>query len=243
MVILKSILFKRYSEIIFGFNTKIGAGRKAPYFFNVSLSVGDDERIVNENRKIFFNQLGLNAENVALQRQVHGEEITYVTKGGVNGESDALITDKRNLGLAISTADCTPIFLYDNKNEVIAGVHSGWRSTEKKILVKTLKKMADDFNSKPENLIVYIGPSISQKNYEVGEEVAVLFDEKFIIPNKHKYLLDVAGVNLNILKQFGVPKENIQASSLCTYETKFLHSYRREGLKSGRALGIIALKG
>ena len=156
MVIIKSSLFEQYKEIILGFSTKIGADRKSPFYFNLSTSVDDDERIVKENREFFFKELGLKPENIAIQKQVHGDKINYVVKGGFCGESDALITDKRNVGLVISSADCTAIFIFDKKNKVIAAVHSGWRGTEKNILLKVLKKLKEDFNSFSENLIVYI---------------------------------------------------------------------------------------
>jgi purine-nucleoside/S-methyl-5'-thioadenosine phosphorylase / adenosine deaminase len=243
MVIIKSLLLSRHEETVFGFSTKIGAGRKPPYYFNMSKSVGDGEKIVSENRELFFKELRLKTENVVLQKQVHGDNISYVINGGFYGESDALITDKKKLGLAISTADCTPIFIFDKKNKVIAAVHSGWRGTEKKILLKVLQKLKEDFNSSPKDLITYIGPSISQKNYEVGKEVAEKFDKKYLIPKGTKFLLDVAGINYDILISFGIPEENIQLSSYCSLEMKYLlHSYRRDGLHSGRALGIIAMR-
>ncbi len=243
MVIIKSLILSRYEEIIFGFSTKICVERKPPFYFNVSTSVGDDEKIVRENRELFFQELGLKLENVAIQKQVHGDKINYVTKGGFCGESDALITDKRNLGLAISTADCTPIFIFDKKNKVVAAVHSGWRGTEKKILLRVLNKLKEDYNSSPQELIGYIGPSICQKNYEVGKEIAEKFEQKYLIPKGDKYLLDVSGINYDILLNFRIPKENIQLSSYCTFKMKYLlHSYRRDGLHSGRALGIIAMR-
>lgn len=244
IAIIRSRLFKKYPEIIFGFSTKIGGDREAPYYFNLSHSVGDNEAVVEENRKLLFEMLGLEMENVALQKQVHGDTITYVAKGGFCGDSDAIITDKPNVGLAISTADCTSIFLYDKKNKVIAAVHSGWRGTQQKILLKTLQRLKDDFNSLPENIIAYIGPSISQKNYEVGSEVAEQFESKYLIPKGDKFLLNVAGNNYDMLLNFGLKEGNVQISHYCSYELdELLHSYRRNGLLSGRALGIIALKG
>ncbi len=243
MLVIKPQIFNRYPEIVFGFSTKIGADRKAPYFFNLSLSVGDDKGIVNENRKSFFTALNLKPENVALQRQVHGDTISCVTNGGEIGASDAMITNKNNIGLAISSADCAAIFLFDRKKKIIAAVHSGWRGTQKKILLKTLQRLYDDFGSQPEDLIAYIGPSISQKNYEVGKEVAELFEERYSIAWGEKYLLNVSGANYDMLLSSGLSKNNIQVSSLCSYETNnMLHSYRRDGLHSGRALGVIAIK-
>ncbi len=243
MLILKPHIFNKFPEIIFGFSTKVGADRQAPYFFNVSRSVGDDKKTVDENREFLFNSLNMDHKNIALQRQVHGDKIIYVTKGGVCGESDAMITDKKNIGLAVSTADCAAIFLYDKRRKIIAAIHSGWRGTKKKILQRTLQTLINAFQSSPENLFAYIGPSISQKNYEVGEEVAEHFEKKYLIPSGKKFLLDVAQVNYDILLSSGVKKNNIQASSLCTFGMKNLfHSYRRDGQQSGRALGIIVMK-
>ena len=243
LLIIKPHIFNRFPEIIFGFSTKIGADRKAPFFFNLSHSVGDERDLVNENRKLFFSSLDLEPENVALQRQVHSDNISYVSTGGEIGESDAMITDKLNVGLAISSADCAAIFLYDVKKKIIAAVHSGWRGTQKKILLKTLQKLKEDFNSSAEDLIAYIGPSISQKNYEVGKEVAELFEKKYFIDWGEKYILNVSLANYDMLLNFGLSKNNIQVSSLCSYEiNNILHSYRRDGLSSGRALGVIAIK-
>lgn len=121
-------------------------------------------------------------------------------------------------------------------------MHSGWRGTEKKILHKTLLKLKD-MGCKPENVIAYIGPSISKNIYEVGKDAAGMFDKKYIDEKENKFFLDVAGINLDILLNSGVKKNNIQVSQLCTYAMKdILHSYRREGEKSGRSLAVIAMK-
>lgn len=243
MLIIKAGIFKKYSELIFGFSTKIGLNRSAPYYFNMSFSVNDSKSIVESNRKFFFRKLGLNSSSVASQKQVHEDNVVIINEGNYRGESDAMITHKPNLGLAISSADCPAIFLYDPVNRVIAAVHSGWRGTQKSILVKTLSKLVKDFNSNPIDLIAYIAPSISQKNYEVGEEVASLFGMKYKATKGEKYLLDLQSNNKDLMLDFGLQKKNIQVSSLCSYGMKDLfHSYRRDGEKSGRAFGVISLK-
>jgi len=147
MLVLKSSLLNRFPEIIFGFSTKIGLKRQHPYFFNMSLSVHDSKENVLQNRRYFFSRLGLSDSSVATQKQVHGDHVTLIDEGINCGESDAMITDKINLGLAISSADCPAIFLFDIEQKVIAAVHSGWRGTEKKILLKVLTKLVRDFNS------------------------------------------------------------------------------------------------
>lgn len=242
MVILRSSLLNQFPEIIFGFSTKIGLRRKPPFNFNMSLSVGDDENIVLENRDSFFSELGL-LKKTAFQKQVHGDEIRIVTEAGFAGESDAMITDKKGLGLAVSTADCTPIFVFDKANKVIAGIHSGWRSTEKKIMAKTVEFMKSKFRAESDNLYVYIGPLISQNNYEVGADFKNKFDKKYLLPSNGKFLLDVKRANYDQLLETGIPEKNIQVSSLCSFDIKnLLHSYRREGAISGRSFGVIALK-
>jgi YfiH family protein len=145
--------------------------------------------------------------------------------------------------LAISSADCPAIFIYDSKEKVIAAVHSGWKGTEKKILKKAIEKLKNEFNVNPSNLICYIGPSISQNNYQVGEEVAQKFDKEFILRNEINFYLDLKSANYKMLVDEGVKQANIQVSELCSYEYEtILHSYRRDGQKSGRALGVIAMK-
>lgn len=243
MLIIKPFIFNNYPEIIFGFSTRVGLSRTAPYFFNMSYSVGDEKKSVDENRSTFFEKIGLKPESVSYQKQIHEDNITEVNVGGKCGESDALITTEKNLGLAISSADCPAIFIYDQKNRVIAAIHSGWRGTVKKILDKTLQRFRGKFNSNPSELVCYISPSITQINYEVGKEVADQFDKKYILIRDGRFYLDVASANYDMLLKKGVKQSNIQLSNLCTYEySTLLHSYRRDGLQSGRALGVIAMR-
>ncbi len=243
MTIIKAKIFEQFPEIIFGFSPKHGLDRKPPYHFNLSLSVGDDPDIVWENREAFFNELSLTTKDIAFQKQVHEDTVHIIAGAGYHGESDAHITKHAGVGLAVSSADCCTIFLYDAKNKVIAGVHSGWRSTSKKILQKAVDVLKAEFSTDFKNLYAFIGPAISQKNYEVGAEVAAQFDSAYLLPKGEKFLLDVSGVNYDILIENGVPPENIERSPLCSYdEAELLHSYRREGTHSGRAYGVIAMR-
>jgi hypothetical protein len=80
-------------------------------------------------------------------------------------------------------------------------------------------------------------------NYEVGNEVAELFDSKYLIQSGNKFLLDVSSANYDMLINEGIPPYQIQKSSLCSFEySEVFHSYRRDGKISGRALGLIAMK-
>lgn len=242
-LIIKPKIYNAYKEIISGVSSKIGGGRKKPFFFNLSFNVGDDEQIVKENRKLYFDSLLLTGGQAAFQDQIHSDVITYVNAPGNCGQSDAMITDKHGLALAVSVADCTPILIYDKYKKVIAAVHSGWRGTYQKILLKTISMFINDFHSELTNLVCYIGPSISQINYEVDIEVAEIFPEKYSVKKDHKYLLDVSGINYDYLIEAGVKKCNIQKSILCTFTYQnIFHSYRRDGKKSGRSLAVICMK-
>jgi YfiH family protein len=242
MKILESALLKSQPDVRFGFSTKIAEGAVPPYYFNLSLSVDDDPLIVRQNRERFAQALGLDWNNVALQKQTHSDIVKVITAAGFTGEGDAMLTEKPNIGLAVSSGDCCAIFLFDKKNKVIGGVHSGWRGTEKRILAKTLAKCRDAWHTAPEHIIAYLAPSITWKNYEVGAEVAAKFPGRYVKQVDGKLFLDIISVNHDILLDFGVPPEQIEVSPYCSFERKdLLHSYRRDGAKSGRAYGIIYL--
>ncbi len=242
MKIVSADIFKQFDNLIFGMSTKI-ISESDMFSNNMSLEIGDNLETVLSNRKRFYNELGLSSKNIAYQKQIHSDIIRYTDRAGFAGESDALITDKKGLGIAVSTADCVAVFIYDIKENVIAGIHSGWRGTEVKIVSKSLNYLKSNFNSKGENLFAYIAPSISQRNYEVGKEVADRFEEKYILRRNGMTFLDVAQINYNMLIDFGIPKNQIEKSELCSYETKYLHSFRRDREKSGRAFAVLAMKG
>ena len=242
MQILKSALFSKFPEIIFGLSTKIGLNRTSPFYFNLSYTVDDNPAVVKENREAFYNSLGLTSSQIAIQKQVHSDIVTIVDSPGQQGESDAMITSEIGIGLTISTADCTPIFIYDINQKVIAAVHSGWRGTEKKILAKTFTILKDKYSSNPNDLYIYVGPSISQKNYEVGKEVADQFDGIFIKEISGKLYLDVLAANLKMISEAGVDFAKVEVSPLCSFKEKdLLHSFRRDGKYSGRSHGILAM--
>ncbi len=241
MKIIRSKIFEQFPEITFGMSTKFKFDDSDRFNYNMSFNIGDEVERVESNRKLFFEALDFSIENVAYQNQTHSSIIKETGYGGSVGDSDAIITPRKGIGIAISAADCATIYLYDKIEKVIAGVHSGWRGTEKKILRKTVERLNSEFDSIPENIFAFIAPSISQTNYEVGKEVAQQFDEKYLIPIGEKYLLDVSGINYDILLEFGIPKEQIEKSDLCSFDESYIHSFRRDKNESGRAFCVIGM--
>lgn len=242
MILEKPEIFQQFPELIFGFSKKHHRGENDKFNFNMSKSIGDNEELVLNNRAEFFGKLGLNLNNVIVQKQTHSDIINIVDSYTANLEGDALITKTKNLGLAISTADCTNIYLYDKVEKIIAAVHSGWMGTEKRILENTLQLLFHKFNCKPENIVAYFGPSISKNNYEVGQEFNSKFNEKYMLPKGEKWLLDLKMANRGMLLDSGISGARIQISDKCSFEDRNYHSYRRDKEISGRAFGVIAIK-
>lgn len=244
MTIIRSLLFSQFTDIDFGLSTKFGLNRIAPHYFNTSMSVEDNLVNVEENRNAFYAFFCLDKSKIALQKQEHTDIITRVEKPGFVGESDAMITDKPNIGIIVSTADCGNIFIFDKINKVIAGIHSGWKGTYKRIVYKTVEILKSEYNCKPNNLYIYLGPSISKESFEVKEDVSVLFESKYKHYLNSKIYIDLPKYNIDMLVEHNIPLTNIQKSELCSFrEANLLHSYRRDGKYSGRAFGLIVLRG
>jgi len=242
MKIIKSEIFNKYPGIKFGVSTKIGNNSEPPFYFNLSYVVGDKPEAVKENRKMFFKELGVNERQVSFQRQTHSVNSNFVTSPSFYENSDALYTNIKNNFLAISVADCIPVFIYEPEKNVIAAIHSGWKGTLNKITTVTIKKLIDEFSINIQNVFAFIGPGISGENFEVGSDVVKLFNDDVKIKREEKYFIDLKKHNYLQLLELGVKPENTEVSGLCTFKEKdLLHSYRRDKNFSGRMLGVIGL--
>ena len=233
--IIRSELFKKFPELVFGFSTKTGGVSPEPYCLNLGASVGDDIENVKKNREIFFGELGIESNQVTFQKQIHSTKINHSVKPCHFNGCDAIYTDKKNNFLAVSVADCIPVFLYEPKKKIVAGIHSGWKGTHGKILTLTIEELIRNFDIDVSGITAFIGPGISQENYEVGEEVGILFNDEVRYFKNGKYYLDLKKENYLQLVSAGVKIENIEVSGLCTFKEKdLLHSYRRDRDRSGR---------
>jgi len=242
MLIATSTLFSKFINIKLFLSTKVGGANTPPFYFNMSFNVGDDKERVKQNRKLFFNSIKIDENNIAFQKQTHSNNVLIINKPGIYNNCDGLLTNKKNVFLSVSVADCVPIFLYDSENEVVGTVHSGWQGSEKKILSKAIKLLKSNFNTKPENIYSFIGFSAGVCCYEIGIEVANKFEEKFLRFNNNKIFLDLKKFNYSLLLNENIPENNIEVCSLCTIcNSNILHSYRRDGQHSGRMIGIIGM--
>ena len=241
--IIRSEILSRFSEIAHGISTKLGGNPSPPYYNNMSFKVGDAEENVKGNRDKFFGSLGIDQKLLAIPQQVHSDEIKVIDRPGYYKDCDGLITATRGVYLIISTADCYSIMMYDTANKVIANIHSGWRGTQKRIVTKAVNMMKSQFGTKSDNLYVFIGPGISCDNFEVGEEVVKLFEEKYILRKNSKYFVDLKLNIIDQLKSSGTAETNLEIYPYCSFYMKeYLHSYRRDRGNSGRMYSVIGLK-
>ncbi len=243
-MIIRPTIFDQFPEIIAAQSTRLGGVSPDAYGMNLSSHVGDEQANVDENRRRFFAEMGIPVDaKVVYQNQVHSSNIHSVNGGeGIVRECDGLIANEANVFLAVSIADCTPVVLYDPVNRIIAAIHAGWRGTEQMITHLAVRRMIA-MGSLPATIYAFIGASASKEKYEVGMEVATLFEKKNLVELEgQKFLLDVKGANVDQLRYNGIPESNIEVSPLCTITDERLHSYRRDGKRSGRMLAVIGMR-
>lgn len=242
MTIVRSDLFSRYPQILFGMSTASGGVSSGTFGLNLSFNVNDDPAHVKENRRLFFSQLGIAEDRVAFTRQQHTTNIQTVRFPGLNDTCDALLTSQKNLFLAISVADCTPVMLFDPVRQAVAGIHAGWRGTAGRIVEKAIERMKDECGTKPADLLAFIGPSSGKCCYKVGEEVARQFPSACTLPDgSGKYFLDVKHANMLQLLENGLINSNIEVNQDCSIHNPLYHSHRRDGKGSGRMFAVIGI--
>lgn len=214
---------------------------------------GDTAEVYAGYRRELADSFGLKQAQFVFPRQTHSNKVIVVQKptGALDVEdTDALVTNEAGVCICVQTADCVPVLVYDPVRKVVAAVHAGWRGTVGKIVEKTVLKMQDVFHSDPADLLAGIGPSISISNYEVGEEVIQVVQEKFpkheqlLIPsgNEGKACFDLWKANEALLVDAGLLPQNIEIMNLCSYgeDGKFF-SARRDGLHTGRMVSGIMI--
>lgn len=218
--------------------------------FNLGAHVGDSAENVVRNRQALVNFFP-SQTNIQWLEQVHGSHVAYIDKHSEKAIiADAVITRRKNLALAIMTADCLPILLADKSGREIAAIHAGWRPLAGKIIENTISKMQTPVS----DIYAWLGPCIGPQAFEVGEEVKQSFIQisksfsSAFLPvtntcSTHnqttKYLADMVMIATLQLKQCGV--ENIAFSRDCTFtESDKYYSFRRDG-RTGRMASIISL--
>ena len=169
-------------------------------------------------------------------------------------ETDGLITNKSNIVLSTTNADCILLLIYDPVKKVIANIHSGWRGTLQRISIETIDIMIEEYGCNPKNIICCICPSIRKCHFEVDKGVKDLFEKEFeklpklelIIEERikdKKWNIDTVLINQILLERKGVKKENIIDCGICSVcNSNLIHSYRIEKEGYGLNTAVISIK-
>lgn len=193
--------------------------------------------------------------NVIQPHQIHGDAIAIIKDPNIEREKlrgiDALITNLENCAIAVRSADCVPLLLYDSVCNVIAAVHSGWRGTVKKISQAVIREMHNQLGTNAKDLKVIIGPSIGPESFFVKQDVVTEFNKAGFPTNKvcvssakDTYTIDLWAANVWLLQEFGVQKENIKVTGICSYihHDEFYSARYEKDNKCERTINVIKIK-
>jgi len=181
---------------------------------------------------------------IVIPRQVHQAQVLSFRETledkVIRNEGDGLLTDQENLFLVIQVADCLPVFLVDPEKELVGLAHIGWRGALSGMAGRIVQSSKTVFKSKPANLHLVLGPSIGKCCYKISDDLAVLFDEKYLDKRGRENYLDLGYFVKDKFLKSGVKEENILLSGECTFcGDKSYQSYRREKEKAGRMIAFI----
>ena len=181
---IKSKKLSKFQQINHGFFDKKG-GKSTGIYKSLNCGVGssDSKKNVLNNLKIVCKKINCSSKNLILLNQIHSSKFYFINKNykfkkkKLNG--DALITNVKKIALGVLVADCVPILIYDKNLKIISAIHAGWKSVYKEIIKKVVKFLIKK-GSNTKNLVAVIGPSISEKSYEVQKD----FKDKFLKKDK-----------------------------------------------------------
>jgi YfiH family protein len=235
--------------------------------FNANAFCGDQPQAVAANREALCRKLGVGLGQLLIPHQVHGTCVAvadedFMALSDAHRASrlegvDALVTSLRGVCICVSTADCMPVLLYDPQHQAVAAIHAGWRGTVARIVEHAVGVMQSRYHTDAAQLRAVVGPGISLRNFEVGDEVYDAFARqgfpmqqlarRFPLMNGsgagEKWHIDLPLCNALQLQATGVPKQNILLSGICTYDQhETFFSARRLSIHSGRILTGILLK-
>ena len=205
---------------------------------------GWGEGSILKNKEFVSNYLKIEPENLISPTQTHSANVDIAIENKFEyPDTDGLILTKNNFAIFLNFADCTPLIFYDEKQNIGAVSHAGWRGTAQKIAQITAKKLISEFGSSPQDICVLIGPAICGKCYEVGEEVYNNFSPSPLPPlpkGARKCKIDLKEINRKQLADIGI--EKIDVCPYCTRcDNELFFSYRTENGTTLRHSAVLKL--
>jgi len=251
--LIKSKKLSKIKDLRHGFFNSIGGKSKNIYkSLNCGSGSNDNKLNVKKNLEIVRKKISTNAKSIFLLRQVHSNKFIFIDEKYNNKKkplADAVITNQRNLPIAVLTADCSPILIYDKKKKIVAAIHAGWKGAYKGIIDNVIKFMIKK-GCKTNNMVAVIGPSISLKNYEVQIDFKRKFinregkNSNFFKMDKKKLYFNLVGYIQSSLKNNKIKHIDILKIDTFDIKNKFFSARRALKFKHndyGRNISIIML--
>lgn len=246
--VINSSLFNNFKNLKHGTIYAENETSKTKQPVNFSYSVGENPQIIDQNYQKFSKFIGISEQNIKRVKQTHSSNVIVVDDYNMQNyhyEADALITSLPNICLAITTADCLPIFIYAEDKKYIANIHAGWRGAKEGIIEQTVLQLRN-LGCDPVNMSAAIMPAISVDSYEVGDS----FYNDFLTEGDasnccFKRKNNSVFFNLKKYAHFKLKNLKINKIEILGYDsfnTDFLFSHRatlKRDKKSGRNLNYI----
>ncbi len=253
MSLKKNYFFIKQCNVKHGFFTRLnGLSQKQYKSLNCSISNGDSKKKVSKNRFIAMKNLNIDKKKLILINQTHSSKVIRINKNNLNKniEADGIITSLNNVVLGVLTADCAPIFIYDNKNKFVCNLHSGWKGSLNNISQKAIQ-LFDKYKIKRQNLTAIIGPCLCANNYEVDKKFQRKFINKDIrytkfFRNKNKVksyfnlraLINFQLSELGLKKIYNINRDTYSNENLFFSHRRTTHKQRKT---TGRLINLISL--
>ena len=251
---IKSKKLSKFQQINHAFFDKKG-GKSTGIYKSLNCGIGssDSKKNVLNNLKIVCKKINCSSKNLILLNQIHSNKFYFINKNykfkkkKLNG--DALITNVKKIALGVIVADCVPVLIYDKNLKIISAIHAGWKSVYKEIIKKVVKFLIKK-GSNTKNLVAVIGPSISEKSYEVQKDLKGKFLKKdkqskfFFKIRKNKTYFGLNKYVYYHLKKLGI--KNLEIIKKNTFDPKNNFFSARRSIKNkendyGRNISVIMI--
>ena len=235
------------------FSKKNGTSTGIYESLNCGIGSNDNQSNVQKNLEIVSKKFDIEKKNLILMNQTHSNKVKIIEEKNYmkKVECDAMITKNNSFALGVLTADCAPILIYEQSQQIIGCIHAGWRGAVNGIIDNTLKEI-EKLGGNLKNLIVSIGPCIDQKNYEVKYDFYSKFIEKskyhdlfFLKKDKETFYFDLRGFVNKKLGGLGISEiENVTIDTFASNNEYFSHRRAKKLGQDdyGRCISVIKKK-
>lgn len=240
-----------------GFSTRLG-GVSEGHLASLNLGIhrADRPECVRENYRRFCAAIGVDERRLVMANQVHGTAVRRVSGEDVKSdlldqtpfEADGLITDVPGVALAVFSADCIPILLFDPVTGAVGACHCGWRGTAAGMAAVTVRAMGEGYGCEPSDLRCAIGPGIGRCCFATDADVPEAMTAQLgVLAAAHmerageKWHVDLKAINRAVLLSAGVAEEHIDVCGDCTccaHERYWSHRYTG-GVRGSQAAVIM----